>query len=90
MIKVSELKSILSKKFAWNKARLDCFSRILLALFAARTANLKEIATIFGGKSHLSSHYKRIQHSFWDLLLIIPRWPALFLASFFPMINRSM
>jgi hypothetical protein len=66
MIKVSELKSILSKKFAWNKARLDCFSRILLSLFAARTVNLKEIATIFGGTSRLSSLYKRIQHFFWE------------------------
>jgi hypothetical protein len=73
MIKVSELKSILSQSFAWNKARLGCFSRILLALFAARTVSLREVAPIFGGTSYLSSRLKEFSLSSGNLLWIIPR-----------------
>ncbi len=32
MDRISELTTILGKKFSWNKARLDCFSQMLLAL----------------------------------------------------------
>jgi hypothetical protein len=51
MNKISELKSILGESFAWNKARLDCFARMLLAIFSVRTVNLSEIAVAFASKS---------------------------------------
>lgn len=61
MDKVSELKKILSETLVWNKARLDCFARMLLALFAVRTVNLSEIAVAFASKSKKDSRYKRLQ-----------------------------
>lgn len=44
MNKVSELKVMIGQTFSWNKARLDCFVRMLLALFAVRTVNLTGIS----------------------------------------------
>jgi hypothetical protein len=64
MNKISELKGILSENLSWNKARLDCFARMLLALFVVRTVNLSEIAVAFSSKSHVSSRYKRLQRFF--------------------------
>jgi hypothetical protein len=37
MDKISELKQSLAKLFDWNKARLDCFARLLLALYTVRS-----------------------------------------------------
>ncbi len=70
MDRISELKAILGKKFAWNKARLDCFCRMLLALFKVRTVNLSEIAVGFEGSALVDSRYKRVYRFFrqfeWD------------------------
>lgn len=59
MKEVSELRSILSKIFVWNKARLDCFSQILIALFITRTVNLSELAVAMASNSEVTSRYKR-------------------------------
>lgn len=64
MDRISELKRILGETFVWNKARLDCLVRLLLALFAVRTVNLSEIAVAFTSKSDVSSRYKRLQRFF--------------------------
>lgn len=64
MKEVSELKAMLCKIFVWNKARLDCFSRMLLALFIARTVNLSEIAVVMAAKAAVGSRYKRLQRFF--------------------------
>ncbi len=64
MDKISELASILSDSLNWNKARLDCFVRMLLALFAVRTVNLSEIAVGFASKAQVTSRYKRLQRFF--------------------------
>ncbi|KTD32923.1 transposase [Legionella nautarum] len=64
MNKISELKSILGENLPWNKARLDCFVKMLLALFVVRTVNLSEIAVAFSSKAELSSRYKRLQRFF--------------------------
>jgi hypothetical protein len=58
MDRISELRKILGQNFVWNKARLDCFVRMLLAVFAARTVNLSEIATTFDSKADRDSRYK--------------------------------
>ncbi len=47
MKRISELQDILSENLSWNKARLDCFVKMLLALFVVRTVNLSEIAVAF-------------------------------------------
>lgn len=64
MDRVSELKQILGENLTWNKARLDCFVRMLLALFVVRTVNLSEIAVVFCSKAEVSSRYKRLQRFF--------------------------
>ncbi|HEY2566796.1 MAG TPA: hypothetical protein VGH95_03725 [Candidatus Aquirickettsiella sp.] len=64
MNKVSELKVMIGQTFSWNKARLDCFVRMLLALFAVRTVNLSEIAVAFASRAEISSRYKRLQRFF--------------------------
>lgn len=64
MDKISELKSILGENLNWNKARLDCFVRMLVALFVVRTVNLSEIAVVFSSKADVNSRYKRLQRFF--------------------------
>lgn len=64
MDRINELRGILGKNFDWNKARLDCFVRMLLALFTVRTVNLSEIATAFCSNSTIESRYKRIRRFF--------------------------
>lgn len=64
MDKISELKRILGENLVWNKARLDCFARMLIALFVVRTVNLSEIAVAFSSKANVNSRYKRLQRFF--------------------------
>lgn len=77
MDKVSGLKKILNNSFGWNKARLDCFARIILSLVAVRTVNLREIALGFVSKSEVDSRYRRLQRFFgqfkWDYCQL-SRW----------------
>ncbi len=64
MDKIDGLKKILKDFFDWKKARLDCFARLILALFAVRTVNLKEIALRFASQSQIDSCYRRLQRFF--------------------------
>ncbi len=64
MNKVSELQRILGDNLVWNKARLDCFARMLIGLFAVRSVNLSEIAVAFPSKAEVNSRYKRLQRFF--------------------------
>lgn len=77
MDRISELKGILGEYFTWNKARLDCFSRMLLALFAVRTVNLKEVAIGFASDAQMSSRYKRLKRFFAEFKIdqcLISKW----------------
>jgi hypothetical protein len=64
MDKIDRLKKSLRQYFNWNKARLDCFARLILSLFAMRTVNLKEIALGFASQSQVDSRYRRLQRFF--------------------------
>ena len=64
MDRISELKRILGENLTWNKARLDCFTRMLIALFVVRPVNLSEIAVAFSSKADVDSRYKRLQRFF--------------------------
>ncbi len=64
MKSISGLKKILSENLTWNKARIDCFARMLLSLFSVRTVNLSELAVSFPSKTKQSSRYKRLQRFF--------------------------
>jgi hypothetical protein len=64
MKQISELRNILSGFLILNKSRLDCFTRMLLALFAVRTVNMREVAVAFSGCANISSRYRRIKRFF--------------------------
>lgn len=84
MDNISELKEILGGFLHWNKARLDCFSRMLIALFTVRTVNLKEMAVAVSGLAQLESRYKRLKRFFAQFEIdqsIISKW---ILKLFFP------
>jgi hypothetical protein len=64
MNKTSELKRILGENLSWNKCRIDCFVKMLLALITVRKVNLSEIAIAFASNTEVSSRYKRLQRFF--------------------------
>lgn len=64
MDKINELQGILGNFLFWNKARLDCFTQMLLALFTVRTVNLSEMAVAMASKAEVASRYKRLQRFF--------------------------
>ncbi len=41
---ISELRDSINLSFEWNKARMTCFVKMLLALISTRTVNLSKIA----------------------------------------------
>jgi len=77
MDKTSELKGILGDFLKWNNARLTCFTQMLLALFAVRTVNLRELAVAFVSNALIDSRYKRVKRFFATFKIdmdIIARW----------------
>jgi len=64
MSQISELMNILNGYFFWNKARMACFSKMLLALLTVKTVNLKELACAFNSQANNASRYKRIGRFF--------------------------
>ena len=62
---INELESSLSTHLDWNKSRIGCLARMVLAMIAVRTVNLVDIACAFGGgKSRALSNYRRLQRFF--------------------------
>ncbi len=58
------LKVALSEHLSWHGARLTFLAHFLLALLKVRSVNLAELATGFGGRAKIDSHYKRLQRFF--------------------------
>ncbi len=61
---ISGLMHSLNSSLQWNKARMSCFMKMLISLFAVRTVNLQEIALAFSSDSKISSRYRRLQRFF--------------------------
>jgi hypothetical protein len=55
------LEQTLAENLSWNRARIKFLSNFLIALFAAKTVNLAQIAVFFGGRAKVESNYKRIK-----------------------------
>lgn len=71
------MKRILGDFLDWNNARLECFTHILMALFAVRTVNLKAIALAFATEALVDSRYRRIRRFFAQCIIdsdVIARW----------------
>jgi hypothetical protein len=63
------LKAALAEHLNWHGARLSFLAHFLLALIKVRSVNLAELATGFGGKAQVASHYKRLQRFFRSFTL---------------------
>lgn len=64
MSQIILLRQALKPHLAWHGARLAFLAAFLISLLRVKTINLSEIATGFGGKAHIESHYKRIHRFF--------------------------
>jgi uncharacterized membrane protein len=64
MIDISELRFSVNKFLNWNKARVDCLVRLVLALLTVQTVNLRSIATAFASSAQIDSRYRRLQNFF--------------------------
>ena len=60
---IRELKAILAEHLPWHGARISFLAQFLLAR-ELRSVSLVELATGFGGKAKVDSHYKRLQRFF--------------------------
>lgn len=61
---IQELEAVLSEHLPWHGARIGFLAQFLLALLKVRSVSLAELATGFGGKAKVESHYKRLQRFF--------------------------
>ena len=66
---ISELEKSLNVYFEWNKARMTCFVKMLLALLATRTVNLNKIACSMLGEVEQSSKYRQLQRFFAQMAI---------------------
>ena len=57
----SELESILTSYLPWNKARIKCFVKMLLALINVLTINMAELVCAFCSGAKTASRYRRMQ-----------------------------
>lgn len=64
MSQISEIRNQLRHHLGWHGARLSFLSLFLIALFRAKTVNLAELATVWGGNTAEASNYKRMQRFF--------------------------
>jgi hypothetical protein len=78
------LEQTLAENLSWNRARIKFLSNFVLALFAARTVNLAQVAVFFGGRAKVESNYKRIKRflrffeiSESELARLVVRWMRL-------------
>ncbi len=69
MESISELRKIVGGFLPRHKSRLDCFCRLLLALVAVKTVNLRELAVAFASEAQLDSRYKRLKRFFAQVQL---------------------
>lgn len=66
---INELIGILNSNFNWNKARVACFAKMLLALFVTRTVNLNKIACSMSSSADKASRYRRLQRFFAEVTI---------------------
>ncbi|ACB01072.1 MULTISPECIES: IS4-like element ISSysp2 family transposase [Cyanophyceae] len=64
MNQISEIRRQLRPHLGWHGARLSFIALFLVALFRAKTVNLAELATVWGGNAAEESNYKRMQRFF--------------------------
>jgi hypothetical protein len=61
---INELTTSLNGFLRWDKRRMDCFTKILVALMVVQTVNLKKLACAMFGRAQPDSSYRRLQRFF--------------------------
>jgi len=77
MRSINGLITSLNGSLGLNKARINCFARMLLGMIAIRSVNLQEIALSFASDAKESSRYRRLQRFFAKVELdyvLLARW----------------
>lgn len=64
MTAICTLSKTLNHHFQWNKARITCFSMVLISLLQRRTVNLTRLALGLNCEADVSSRYRRLQRFF--------------------------
>jgi hypothetical protein len=62
----NKLIGILATILKWNKRRIECFVKMLLAIMIVRTVNLAVVANQIVGKAKPEHRYRRLQRFFAD------------------------
>lgn len=60
----NELGKSLKEHLSWNKCRIDCFAKMIVALLTVKTVNLTEWAQVFLTNANADSAYMRIKRFF--------------------------
>jgi hypothetical protein len=60
----SELSKSLKQHLSWNKCRIDCFAKMIVALLTVKTVKLTEWAQVFLTDANVESAYMRIKRFF--------------------------
>ena len=60
----NKLNEILAVNLCWDKRRIACFVKMLIAIMAVQTVNLTRLANYIGEKSKIASRYRRLQRFF--------------------------
>jgi hypothetical protein len=63
----NKLKEILAVNLSWDKRRIDCFVKMLIAIMAVQTVNLTRLANYMGEKSRISSRYRATSLKFLQI-----------------------
>jgi hypothetical protein len=58
---INELESTTHKSLGWNKARIDCLVKMLLAMLITRIVNLNKMACAFDSDAKQLSRYRSLQ-----------------------------
>jgi len=85
----SELEGILTSYLFWNKARIKCFVKMLLALINVRTTNMAELACAFRSKAKGLSRYRRMQR-FIKEIKIDHKFIAMFVVKLFGLERKRL
>jgi len=80
---INELGDTIHKNLGWNKARIGCLVKMLLALLITRTVNLNKLACAFDSDAKQLSRYRRLQRFFAKFLIDYDQIAQLLFGFFF-------
>ena len=63
------MNTFLKQHLSWHKARIDCLTSIITALFVRQTVNLSALKNAFSSKAKPESIYRRMQRFFAGALI---------------------